>query len=162
MAKSLVSCFFLTHGVVSALLRGNWQDFNWHDALRGPSAIAELFVAVWRPIVTLCDFDYSIYFTTLCVCFVFFSPLSWIMCVLVGLSRIISWFYLLFLAYGQLSVLCSLTAQLSVNCYCLWLLIAGANTMNENTWSQMHILLTVYCKRSLLLLLSTNLSRSLR
>jgi len=26
--------------VVSALLRGNWQDFNWHhDASRGPSAI---------------------------------------------------------------------------------------------------------------------------
>ena len=22
----------------------NWQDFNWHDASRGPSAIAELFV----------------------------------------------------------------------------------------------------------------------
>jgi len=22
-------------------LRGNWQDFNWHDASRGPSAIAE-------------------------------------------------------------------------------------------------------------------------
>jgi len=22
--------------VVSALLRGNWQDFNWHDASRGP------------------------------------------------------------------------------------------------------------------------------
>ena len=30
--------------VVSALLRGNWQDFNWHDASRGPSAIAELFL----------------------------------------------------------------------------------------------------------------------
>jgi len=29
---------------VSALLRGNWQDFNWHDASRGPSAIAELLV----------------------------------------------------------------------------------------------------------------------
>jgi len=28
----------------SALLRGNWQDFSWHDASRGPSAIAELFV----------------------------------------------------------------------------------------------------------------------
>jgi len=28
--------------VVSTLLCGNWQDFNWHDALRGPSAIAEL------------------------------------------------------------------------------------------------------------------------
>jgi len=30
--------------VVSALLRGNWQDFNWHDASRGPSAIAKLLV----------------------------------------------------------------------------------------------------------------------
>jgi len=30
--------------VVSALLRGNWQDFIWHDASRGPSAIAELLV----------------------------------------------------------------------------------------------------------------------
>ena len=30
--------------VVSALLCGSWQDFNWHDALRGPSAIAELLV----------------------------------------------------------------------------------------------------------------------
>ena len=30
--------------VVSALLHGNWQDFNWHDASRRPSAIAELRV----------------------------------------------------------------------------------------------------------------------
>ena len=28
----------------TALLRGNWQDFNWHDASRGPSAIAELLI----------------------------------------------------------------------------------------------------------------------
>jgi len=28
----------------TALLRGNWQDFNWHNASRGPSAIAELLV----------------------------------------------------------------------------------------------------------------------
>ena len=28
----------------SALLCGNWQDFYWHDALRGLSAIAELLV----------------------------------------------------------------------------------------------------------------------
>jgi len=33
--------------VFSALLLGNWQDFNWHDASRGPSAIAELLVIVW-------------------------------------------------------------------------------------------------------------------
>jgi len=30
--------------VVSALLRGNRQDLNWHNASRGPSAIAELLV----------------------------------------------------------------------------------------------------------------------
>ena len=34
--------FFRTSG--SALLPGNWQDFNWHDASRGPSSIAELVV----------------------------------------------------------------------------------------------------------------------
>ena len=28
----------------TALLRGNWQDFNWDDTSRGPSAIAELLV----------------------------------------------------------------------------------------------------------------------
>jgi len=37
-------CSGLVVQVVSALLRGNWQDFNWHDASRGPSAIAELLV----------------------------------------------------------------------------------------------------------------------
>ena len=36
--------FRLVVQVVSALLRGSWQDFNWHDASRGPSAIAELLV----------------------------------------------------------------------------------------------------------------------
>jgi len=30
--------------VVSVLLRGNWQEFNWHDASRGLSAIAVLLV----------------------------------------------------------------------------------------------------------------------
>jgi len=28
----------------TALLRGNWQDFNLRDASRGPSPIAELLV----------------------------------------------------------------------------------------------------------------------
>jgi len=37
-------CSGLVVRVVSALLRGNWPDFNSHDASRGPSAIAELFV----------------------------------------------------------------------------------------------------------------------
>ena len=29
----------------TAMLHDNWQDFNWHDASRGPSAIAELPVS---------------------------------------------------------------------------------------------------------------------
>jgi len=37
-------CSRLVVQVVSALLRGNSRDFNWHDASRGPSAIAELLV----------------------------------------------------------------------------------------------------------------------
>ena len=38
-------CSGLVAQVVSALLRGSWQDFNCHDASRGPSAIAELLVS---------------------------------------------------------------------------------------------------------------------
>ena len=38
------NCSGLVIQIVSALLHGNWQDFNWHDASRGPSAIAELLV----------------------------------------------------------------------------------------------------------------------
>ena len=37
-------CSGLVVPVVSALLRGNWQGFNWNDASRGPSAIAEFLV----------------------------------------------------------------------------------------------------------------------
>jgi len=42
----------------------------------------------------------------------------------VGLSHVMSksWFYRLFWAPGQMSVLCSLTAQLNVNYYCLQVL----------------------------------------
>ena len=40
-------CCTSTH-VVSALLRDNWEDFNWHDASRGPSKIAELLVKFIR------------------------------------------------------------------------------------------------------------------
>jgi len=48
----------------TALLRGNWQDFNWHDASRGPSAIAELLVkymdyttaSVWQRCSPLSDY----------------------------------------------------------------------------------------------------------
>jgi len=32
----------------TALLRGNWQDFNWHDASRRLSAIAELLVFYFK------------------------------------------------------------------------------------------------------------------
>ena len=31
--------------LIFCILRGNWQDFNSHDASRGPSAIAELLVS---------------------------------------------------------------------------------------------------------------------
>jgi len=31
--------------IVSASLRGNWQDFNWHNVSRGHSAIIELLVS---------------------------------------------------------------------------------------------------------------------
>ena len=34
---------------VSALLRGNWQDYYWQDASRGYSAIAELLVEFYTP-----------------------------------------------------------------------------------------------------------------
>ena len=34
----------------TALLHGNWQDFNWHDASCGPSAIAELLVTLPLPV----------------------------------------------------------------------------------------------------------------
>jgi len=37
-------CSGLVVQVVCALLRGNWQDLNWHDASRRPSAIVELLV----------------------------------------------------------------------------------------------------------------------
>ena len=33
--------------IVYALFRGSWQDFNLHDASRGPSAIAELLVETY-------------------------------------------------------------------------------------------------------------------
>jgi len=39
-------CSGLVVQVVSALLRGNWKDFNWHDASGGSSAIAELLVKI--------------------------------------------------------------------------------------------------------------------
>ena len=43
----------------TALLRGNWQDFNWHDASRGPSVIAKLLVLLF-------DFNCT---STFAVCF---------------------------------------------------------------------------------------------
>ena len=44
--------------VVSALLRGNWQDYYWQDASRRHSAIAELLVS--RPTCNI-NFCYQIY-----------------------------------------------------------------------------------------------------
>ena len=38
----------------TALLCGNWQYFNWHDASRGPSAIAELLVPFWYQLTHAC------------------------------------------------------------------------------------------------------------
>ena len=45
-------CSGLVVPIVSALLRDSWQDFNWHDASRGPSAIAELLVTPYTHAVT--------------------------------------------------------------------------------------------------------------
>ena len=44
-------CSGLVVQVVSALLRGNWQDFKWHDASLGHSAIAELLVTFSLPVL---------------------------------------------------------------------------------------------------------------
>ena len=38
-------------------MRGNWQDFNGHDASRGPSAIAELLVILDLPLA-VADFEF--------------------------------------------------------------------------------------------------------
>jgi len=46
-------CSGLVVQVVSALLRGSWQDFNWQDALRGPSAIAELVNLYLLQLITM-------------------------------------------------------------------------------------------------------------
>ena len=45
---------------VSALLRGNWQDFNWHEALCGSSAIAELLVFIKNNIHCLLSWSLSL------------------------------------------------------------------------------------------------------
>jgi len=41
-------CSVLVVQVVSALLHGNWQDFNRQGSSRGPSAIAELLVNFYQ------------------------------------------------------------------------------------------------------------------
>jgi len=54
-------CSGLVVQVVSALSRGNWQDFNWHNALCGLSAIAVLFVSLsWDR--TVVHFSFSTFF----------------------------------------------------------------------------------------------------
>jgi len=47
----------------TALLHGSWQDLNWHDALRGPSAIAELLVVCYGVHLSLsiCHNSVSLY-----------------------------------------------------------------------------------------------------
>jgi len=35
--------------LVPTVVFGSWQDFDWHSASRGPSAIAELFVSITPP-----------------------------------------------------------------------------------------------------------------
>jgi len=45
---------------------GNWQDFNWHDTSRGPSAIAELLVII-------CEFQYFAHYAWKCL----FMPPKW-------------------------------------------------------------------------------------
>jgi len=83
----------------------------------------------WRPVIpsAILNTVYIYYFVCVFLMFSLLCRVSVYVC-LVGLSHVMSWFYILFLAHGQLLVLCrpSLTVQLIVNCYCLWLLIAGA------------------------------------
>jgi len=56
-------------------------------------------------------------------------------------------YYLLFFAYGQLSMLCSLSISNHKQCYCLWLLIAGAK------WNEMkYYSATCKCCRYLIIL----------
>ena len=82
------------------------------------------FSAVWCPVITLCDFDYSTYFSKLWVFLFFFSPLS---CECVCVCVYMSWF--LSFAYGQ-----CVTVQLSVSCYYLWPMYGfEQNKMNEWT-----------------------------
>jgi len=46
---------FITSTCRTALLHGSLQDFNWHDALCGPSAIAELLVILATPTISTSD-----------------------------------------------------------------------------------------------------------
>ena len=65
------------------------------------------------------------------------SKVKYKLCECVCFSMHIARFYLLFSAHGQLSVLCSLAVQLSMNCYCLWLL--ERNKINENSSLQSNL-----------------------
>ena len=74
------------------------------------------------------------YFVCVFLCFSSLCHVSMCVCVLVGLSRIMYRFYVLFLPYGQLSVVCSLSVQLIViatACDC-WLL-----EQNKMKWNEM-------------------------
>jgi len=55
-------CSGLVVQLVSALLRGNWQDFNLHDASRGHSAIAEFLI-----ILVLLSSSLSVFTGAICL-----------------------------------------------------------------------------------------------
>jgi len=76
------------------------------------------------------------YILLLCVCF-FISFVACV-CVLIGLSLV----YVLILSFvlGQLSVLCSLPVQLSMNRYCLWSLWMYRFEQNKMKWYEMKLL----------------------
>ena len=80
----------------------------------------------WRPVIpsAILNTVYIYYFVCVFLCFLSF--VAWVVYVCLVGNCVMSWFYLLISAHGQLLVLCSLTVQLSVNSYCFWLLIAGA------------------------------------
>ena len=53
--------------VVSALWRGSWQNFNWHDASHGPSVIAELLVVYgFQNLITVNFYDKGVLWPKLC------------------------------------------------------------------------------------------------
>jgi len=87
-------------------------------------------MAVKRVVVLVGIFYYFV-----CVFFISFVAC---VCVLIGLSLV----YVLILSFvlGQLSVLCSLPVQLSMNRYCLWSLWMYRFEQNKMKWYEMKLL----------------------